>query len=130
MQFAQTYEHVLNGTKTQTRRLVKPEDYHVFKSESGNVYNIEFVTRSCREKWRVNKTYAVQPGRGKKSVARIRMLSIKRHRLHEMSGDDIAAEGFPSLLSFKKTWNEIHYKNGNGWHTNPEVWVLEFEVID
>jgi hypothetical protein len=50
MIFQYTLDQVLDGRKTQTRRL---------------------VTAGRPSRWRVGRTYAVQPGRTKKAVARI-----------------------------------------------------------
>lgn len=91
MIFAHTFEHVANGTKTVTRRLWKPEykwrpvDVAIGeKSESG---------ASTRELWRVGKTYAAQPGRGKSADFRIEVLSLRRERLKEITAAECIAEG-------------------------------------
>ena len=31
--------------------------------------------------------------------------------------------------SYKTQWDSLHAKKGNGWDTNPMVWVIEFEVV-
>lgn len=60
---------VLDGTKTQTRR------------------------RSSR--YRAGHDYAIQPGRGKRAVGRLRVLAVRRERICDISEDDAIAEGFP-----------------------------------
>lgn len=143
-------QKVLDGTKTQTRRLVKDGDFIVdfpmpcvFSGAKGN-----------RLRFRENQTYAVQPGRGKHAVGRIGIIKIRRERLQEISYEDIGAEGltqiWPVLMNtaylitgakdenelkqilfrdeFAGLWDSIHPK-GKRWKDNPEVWVLEFELV-
>ena len=72
MIFQHTVEAVLNGTKTQTRRVVK-ENQDLWFDEGNYV-----VYENGRAKYRVGNTYAVQPGRCKKAVARIRITDIRQ----------------------------------------------------
>ena len=65
-----------------------------------------------------------------------------RERLQEISRADILAELGPppldgdkavdSFLSatFAALWNSIHKKAGTRWEDCPEVWVLEFELVE
>lgn len=82
MIFKETWQQVLNGTKTQTRRPVKPGDYCIVHNEFGeertwypHLYGCpkrwtiaEVRDAKGRLKWQVGKTYAVQPGRGKPAI--------------------------------------------------------------
>ena len=116
-------QKVLDGTKTQTRRLVKDGDFMVdfpmpcvFSGAKGN-----------RLRFRENQTYAVQPGRGKHAVGRIGIIKIRREGLNAITHDDAQAEGVGrSIAAFAELWDSIHPK-GKRWADNPEVWVLEFE---
>lgn len=146
MIFRHTVDAVLNGTKTQTRRLVKPPpDGEVLvgweTSRPPYVWN-------GRIKWMVGRTYAVQPGRGKEAVGRIRLTAIRQERLREITAEDAMAEGvhivpegywesefrlgwFTSpLAAFAALWDSIHKKTGTQWADNPLVWVLGFEAIE
>jgi len=109
------------------------------------------VLENAQIKWMVGKTYAVQPGRGKKAVGHFCITGIRRERLQNISDKDIEAEGIclkqnfsgdlgwfnglDHLLyprrewAFKALWNNINKKPGSRWADNPEVWVLEFEVV-
>lgn len=124
-------QQVLDGTKTQTRRPVKAGDFHDIKLPDGSFYA---VTRGPdrRMKWKIFKTYAVQPGRGKKAVGRIRITKIRWERLREISFPDIKAEGVPreplQRFAFEQLWNSL-YRKPYRWEDNPEVWVLEFEPV-
>lgn len=61
-------DKVMKGRKTQTRRV-----------KSGNYV--------------VGKDYAVCPGRGKKSIGRIKILRKWEHKLWDMTDDERIAEG-------------------------------------
>ena len=154
---AELCQRVLDGTKTQTRRMVKDGDFIVdwpmpcvFRDTKGG---------GNRLAWRENQTYAVQPGRGKHAVGRIGIIKIRREPLQDISEDDCRAEGIlvppthgrfacvligvdgkclddtpsryimPSPIPyFAELWDSIHPK-GKRWEDNPEVWVLEFELV-
>jgi len=70
------YEQVLDGTKTQTRRLVKegefiqsgPDDKLTVYIDGGFAFAGKYPYLNSREKWAVGHTYAVQPGRGKPAI--------------------------------------------------------------
>lgn len=129
---------VLDGSKTQTRRLAKPNerlvsDRHtateVVEKIGGHLYE--------RRKWAVGETYAVQPGRGKKSLGRIRVTGIRRERLQQIRVDGVIAEGFgvwrgeqqtADVVAFALLWDSIHTKPGTRWKDNPDVLVLEFRL--
>jgi len=145
MIFQHTWQQVLTGEKTQTRRLVKPvhcawsnefdiEGQPIDITDVRIVYEESYATR---EVWRVGKTYAVQPGRGKKAVGRIRITAIRREALQDVSCDDALQEGaYPygrgiwstAVEEFAELWDSIHDKPGTTWNDNPAVWVLTFEL--
>lgn len=76
---------VLDGTKTQTRR------------------------RSDR--YRPGRTYAVQPGRGKRAIGRIRVLDVRPERLMDITEDDARAEGFKTQGAMSARDQFLQY-----WH--------------
>lgn len=162
-----TPEHckkILAGQKTQTRRLVKKGDGWVFDAAPLGPYEADidphqigmghpvdavFSEYRAREKWRVGRDYAIQPGRGKKSVGRFRITGIRRERLQDISSQDAIAEGAtlifagldaenrilldgplsPTVEEYRGVWNTINKCPGTRWEDNPEVWVLEFELV-
>ena len=94
------WQQVLDGTKTQTRRPVKDDE----KLIGGDVGKSMWVHSGAhnaamqqiiapRARFVTGKTYAVQPGRGKKAVGRIRVTKIRRQRLGEISEEDCMHEG-------------------------------------
>jgi len=117
MIFAHTLNQVLGGQKQQTRRLVKPEE----KFEN----NRYIIKTNLRVLYEIGKTYAVQPNRGKKSVARILITGIRKEQVGSITHADAKAEGFISREDFLNTWRTIHGKDAN---LSREVWVFEFEL--
>ncbi len=102
MIFQHTWEQVLAGTKTQTRRLAK----------------------GALPPWRVGRSYAVQPGRGKHAVGRILVTAVRREALGRLSARDVRAEGYASRAEFETTWAEMH----GTYDPVQLVDVVEFEV--
>ncbi len=94
---------VLDGSKTQTRRPVRP--------------GVE-----CR--YRVGSTYAVQYGRGQRGVARILVLSCERVSVGSITREDARAEGFRDADAFYARWRELY--GGVFGH----CWRIEFELSD
>lgn len=141
MQFSHTFQAVLDGRKTQTRRIVKPTDIYVKHVVTGEIVA---VLRNGRQTYTVGKTYSVQPGRGKKSIGRIRITGIRQEDVREISDADVVAEGFrvsesPSVNrgEFLRTWCAMHDPGTPSCarhvlKTRPaeryQAWVLEFEL--
>ena len=136
-----TPEHcraILEGRKTKTRRVRK-------EGESEASIPVHTVFHQARErdelllrwpKWSVGNTYAIQPGRGKKSVGRILITGIRREKLQDISKEDITAEGYPLIefedeheqaIAFAEIWDSIN-KPPHDWASNCDVWVLEFKL--
>lgn len=121
MIFQYTLDLVLSGAKTTTSRLAKPGE----NAEYARDGSIAAVTSRGRDKYRVGKTYAVQPARTQPAVARIRLLGIKRQHVSETSVEEAKMEGFASREAFFAKWSEIHGKD----KLNAEVWLLTFELV-
>jgi len=129
----QQWQQVLDGTKTQTRRLVKGREWY-----SPVMDCVMTSQRNGRMKWWVGQTYAVQPP-GKSAVGRIKLLAIRRERLQDISEADLYREvgnGEPAhwfahlrLWQFRNLWNNTHTAPGTRWADNPLVWVLKFELV-
>jgi hypothetical protein len=114
MIFQHTLDKVLSGWKVQTRRVWKVGEFLIDDAVVGD----------GRLKWKVGETYAVQPGRGKASVGRIRITGIRLEPVTAISETDASAEGFASRDDFLATWREIH---GGDHH---DVWVIEFRLVE
>lgn len=149
---------ILEGRKTQTRRIVKDGDFPYTLSRTTKA-----VTRHGRLIWKVNDgtvdwlskvgvgenygsrgggcaiyrqpTYAVQPGRGKPAIARIRFTAIRSENLGDITAADMIAEGFgqdgclPGWLHFEDAWDLLHPSEPYRWQDNPAVWVLTFALV-
>ena len=129
-------DKVRDGTKTQTRRLVRLHDWRNPVGE---------ITEVCgghnRLKWKVGRTYAIQPKRGAKGDGRFRIIKIRKENIQSITETDARAEGVRKLyrcpqwmpneaiLSFKQLWGSINKKKGTRWEDNPLVWVLEIENV-
>lgn len=105
-------ERILAGTKTVTRRVAKGP---------------------CR--YAVGKDYSVQPGRGKREIARIFIKSVRLEMLGEaLSAGELTAEGFgpgntPGISAgreeFRRVWEQLH----GHYDAGEKVYRIEFEVI-
>jgi hypothetical protein len=146
MLFTHTWEKILSGEKTQTRRIRKPE-HDISAAET-----CIFAYRPYRILWEVGHKYAVQPGRGKPTIkyaftdantlaywhpsdplpsvqewipARIRITNIRQECVGDISEADAVAEGFTGRDEFLRVFKQINPKSG----LNTPVWVLTFELV-
>jgi len=145
------WEQVLDGTKTQTRRPVKPNECLWDDAETGLPYAITQVnTDENKTKYRVGDTLAVQRP-DNEIVGRIQITKIRRERLGDISEEDCLAEGLiignelegvcgytcpicgtgwyaPAFVVYACLWN--HCYGPGAWERmkDDDCWVLEFEV--
>lgn len=112
MIFQRSLEKVLNRTKTQTRRIVKPTDEY-FGSGIQQPILCVFNATTNRPRFVVGRTYAVQPGRGRAVVGRIQIASIRQEDVRTIGEADAKAEGFITTLDFLCTWAEMYDKSAN-----------------
>lgn len=119
-------EAILQGKKTQTRRLPANTSSILHQGRIIAVY------QNNRRRWRVGKTYAIQPGRAKKAIGRFRLFAIYYEPLQEITEADARAEGIDyanPIEAFAKLWDSINTKPGTRWQDNPQVFVLTFELV-
>ena len=129
-------DKVRDGTKTQTRRLVKSGDTHFAEFFEGAIHGVQ---SNGRLKWEVGKTCAIQPKRGVKGNGRFRITKIRKENVQKINCKDCTAEGITTKEKghdagvhlreqFVALWNSLHPK-GKRWENNPLVWVLEIENV-
>ncbi len=102
---------VMSGEKTVTRRLTSHNPRSPW----------------WREKcvYAEGKEFAVQPGRGKASIGRARVVSCEHVRLGFLGESEARAEGFACSADFERGFGSI-----NGLYDPAvEVWRVEFEVV-
>jgi len=95
---------IFKGRKTQTRRPVKEGETH------------------CR--YKKGRTYAVQRGKGKAAVAKIKILSVEMERLGDICYKDARREGFKTRDEFKESWKDIYGE----YDADQEVWAISFAL--
>lgn len=130
MIFQHTYQKVLNGEKTETRRLVNEGD-HLSVTTTGYTTgpgSVCIVDHREKVRWALDRPYKVQPGRTKKGVASIRFTEFSRERVQDITDEGARREGVENIETFKHLWNEVHTQEGTRWEDNPEVWILRFAV--
>ena len=105
MIFQYTLDKVLSGRKTQTRRVRRP---------------------GSQARWKIGHSYAVQPTRTARSVARIVVTGVRHEKLGKITQAGARAEGFPSVAAFARVWTEVH----GAFDPQTEVWVVSFRLAD
>jgi hypothetical protein len=114
-------EQIRLGQKTQTRRVVKPNEDLI-----GWMPGTRFAKcvaklidgKPSRIKWQVDKSYAVCPGRTKKAVGRMWIKAIRHQEdVRLINPEDARAEGFESVNEFLSTWMHIND------HSAQAAWV-------
>lgn len=130
MIFQHTWEKVIAGEKTQTRRIVKPGQrlveefydwpfWHVYDNNDRLVYATYTPLNIATGR------YAVMPARGVRGlrkVADIQITRIRREDIREISAEDVTAEGFraeyPSgaYFGFIETWASMHDPAFKFWY--------------
>ena len=137
MIFAHARDAVFDRTKIQTRRLWKDGDFlNEAKSLTPRLMmvgeplydgnQVIGINRNGRQftRWQVGKTYAIQEGRGTKSIGRIRITNIRLDTdIRNISEADVKAEGFETRAEFVALWESMYGKQY-------QAWVLEFELVE
>jgi hypothetical protein len=163
MIFQHTWQQVLDGSKTQTRRIkqwhhiadgdyahcsevdgicyysydkkapapIDPIyhmkcDYVYMDGCAGKLKTIQSVwIDGGRLLWHVGKTYAVQPGRGKKAIARIRLTAIRQEHVQDISWRDGLKEGLQSWYGLGKPPLGC-FQDYHSWE-HPEEFIITYQ---
>ena len=115
MQFAHTWQAIIEGRKTQTRRLVKPGDHQSYWGNHRAVYNLmvdgvpgDPTESDGRLRWRLYQVLTVQPGRGRKGVGQIRITDLRREDVRDISDGDVRREGYLCREDYLNVWTQMH----------------------
>lgn len=154
MIFQHTWEQVVSGAKTQTRRIAKPEHLVVPSTIDAGAFIIGRTDAKGLQRviYRVGGVYSVMPARGVRGVKKVAEIAINRiwaEDVREITESDAIAEGFYGDVDFWHTWVEMHdkpyyetfkyaadvdYLNEYGFFDRPAsrytAWALDFRVIN
>lgn len=126
-QFQHTLKQLLTGEKTETSRIVKPNEYTWICGERPAPWNTRGAVKlysqviaerqtetsiSHRIVWERDKEYAIQPARGVHSVGRYRVEAIWRQDVRTLTLGQVEDEGFKKALwgDFWLIWCKMHDK--------------------
>ena len=116
---------MLRGTKTDTRRIAKRDDYI-------GMYGDLF--EGVRMVYRVGDTVAVIPGRGKKATGRARIVGLRIEPLLDITEEGARAEGVANRGEYLALWDKIQRTVPAAKRrfamTNPMVRVITLERLD
>lgn len=153
MIFEHTLPQVLDRSKTQTRRLWRPEwDLRIDPKTGAKVIYAGDPSNELfpgRRLYEVGKTYAVQEKRGGSAIGRILLTDIAEEHVQDITEAGAIAEGFPAydeyvtqpgeshlmmpshtvsaVGHFRSVWTTIH-SGRNRFAMNPAVAVLTFSL--
>lgn len=110
----QNAELVLNGGKTQTRRLYIPDSYFIERAEDGQITALYALIGSYKQKkllYRVGKSYPVQKHHMGHSMGRYICTAIRLDEdVRDITDEDIQAEAYESRLAYLVEWAKMHDK--------------------
>lgn len=114
---------VLEGTKTETRRLVRQGDAADVLLTTGEILA---VRHAGRVRFRL-ALVAIQPGRGQRGIGWAHVHAIWRETLQGITDAGARSEGCADRQDFARLWDTINKRPGTRWADNPLVWVLVLE---
>jgi hypothetical protein len=140
------WQDVLDGVKTQTRRVLKPGEQVVAFTHNGTEITLlhpAILARvdgagwsdvaihavnnaSGRSKHVVGREYPIIPKRAEMAVGSFLLEGIRVERLQVISQVDAKAEAVADVDAYRSLWESINGKEpGSRWEDNPVVLVYE-----
>ncbi|MCC7449614.1 MAG: hypothetical protein IT324_19495 [Anaerolineae bacterium] len=114
---------MLDGTKTQTRRLVKPGEKLIQAEYFGGGYKPLWVEDAKQKRvYTVGTYFAVQPDRGRVSLARAFLTDIRR--------EDVKAEGYAQIDQFFKVWCAMHDQPALREYDRRQQYAMDMSMRD
>lgn len=101
MIFDTTYEKVLDGTQTQTRRPIKPG-----RKKVGSVLGVQAHVKQ-------------------RALGYIKVTGVKEQLLGTVTEAEARAEGYDSLEAFQEAWGQRY----GAFDPAEDVWRIEFKMI-
>lgn len=116
MLFMHTWQQVIDGSKTATRRLWVDSDYTwVCGLLSGDIYApsiySEIVKQNHKPRYQVGQVIPVMPARGVKNIKKVadfKIATLWRHDVRKITASDARKEGFERPDLFLQTWCKMH----------------------
>ena len=155
---AESVRAILDGSKTQTRRVVRfrsyaDERYGVYPHECP--YGVPGDRLWVKETWCPQLNAFGQTPDGRPPFFRadgdalpvahkwrssrymprwasritLEITEIRVQRVQDISGNDARAEGFGRREHFIRTWDALNAKRGHEWDKNDWVWVISFKRV-
>ncbi len=146
-------EAILDGKKTQTRRILKPQPISVayligypygragdklwvkehydeklkdyYRAQLKKLPAAVFYADKYMKKW---KSPIFMPRWASRIT--LEVTDIKVQRLQDITDEDARKEGCEDRRVYSILWNELNLKRGYGWNRNPWVWVISFKRED
>lgn len=114
MLFIHTLDKVLSGAKTQSSRIWKddyffPSDYYDREIRNVVLSRKAWDAGKVRHLYRIGQVLSVQPQRGARDVAKIRITQLAKRDVRDFTDEDIQREGFTSADDFYKIWYGMHF---------------------
>ena len=129
---------ILDGTKTATRRVWKKPMVKVGGIYKAKLKMLEVKCKICgkidikknlrnhlRKEHKINRKLDIERNIVGVYFAKIKIVSLYKQKLYNMTEGDAIKEGYDCLRDFEKIWIKI---NGE-WNPNLVVDVIEFELI-
>lgn len=139
--FTKNLKAILEGTKTETRRVMKTnaktcpygdvggllwvrEGYAYIGGDKSNVAYRDTYEGEDMPEWR---TPLFMPRVASRLT--LEVTAVYADRLQNMTEADAIAEGAANKAAFIGLWDSINAKRGQAWESNPLVWVVKFKVV-
>lgn len=125
MIFQYGLDKVIDGSKTQTRRIVLPGDT-LAVSDEGFLEIRRMAGKISFCAYRVGQSYAANFGAGvQPAKTRILILNLRGPEdVRGISPEDVIAEGFAPGFDFAAFWRALH-----GPDTHYNAWALTFRAL-
>jgi len=155
---AESVRAILDGVKTQTRRVMKPQPtFEPYESDPGfwcwkdcqwlaggigipssaiedySPFGVPGDRLWVRERFSTEadgnwKSPLFMPR--KFSRLTLEITEVRCERLINIKAQDVLAEGYTTKLDLINAWNALNAKRGFPWEANPWVWVLMFKKLE